>query len=133
MTTVKVTSNITFEELVNGVLQLPATDFEKFIQKIQELKQQKTQSETTQKEQQLIQQINEQLSQKQLNRLQFLEQKHTNKTLTKSESQEMGAFIQQMERLHAQRILAIGMLAQLRGISVEQVSKEFGFQPIATI
>jgi len=45
----------------------------------------------------------------------------------------MSAFIQQIERLHAQRILAIGMLAQLRGISVEKVSKKFGFEPITNV
>jgi len=42
----------------------------------------------------------------------------------------MATFIHKIERLHTQRILAIGQLAQLQETSVEQVSKTFGFQPI---
>lgn len=129
--TVKVTSDITFDELIKGVLQLPAADFERFIQKIQELKQYNLSIAKSQKEQNLTQQIKRRLSNDQLKRLQLLEQKHSTNKLTKTESQEMNNFIQQIEQIHTQRILAIGMLAQLRSTTVEQVSQEFGFQPIA--
>jgi len=127
MTTVKVTSNITFEELVNGVLQLPPTDFERFIQKIQAIK---AKSEASKKEARLVQQIQERLSKIEGERLKELEQKQYDSVLNEAENQEMAIFIHKIERLHTQRILAIGMLAQLRGTSVEKVSKEFGFQPI---
>lgn len=130
MTTVKITSNITFDELINGVLQLSTTDFEIFIQKVNELRQPNTSADKDQKEERLIQQIKGQLSKKQLKRLQFLEQKNHEKVLTKAETQEMNDFVKLIEQIHTQRILAIGMLAQLRKTTIEEVSKEFGFQPI---
>ena len=48
--------------------------------------------------------------------MQFLEQKHRKTRLTEAERQEMNKFIKQIEHIHTQRILAIGALAQLRGI-----------------
>lgn len=127
MTTVQVTSNITFEELINGVLQLPPTDFERFIQKIQAAK---TKSENAEKEALLVQQIQANLSKKELKRIKILEQKQQHSGLEEIENQEMMTFVHKMEQLHTQRILAIGRLAQFRGTSVEKISKEFGFQPI---
>jgi len=106
---------------------LPPTDFERFIQKIQEVK---ANAEKSKKEIQLIQQIQKQLSKNELERLKKLEQKQYNSTLDETENQEMAAFVHKIEQLHTQRIVAIGMLAQLRGTSVEKISKEFGFQSI---
>lgn len=130
MRTVQVKSNITFEELINGVLQLDAPDFEKFIEKVQELKKHQNKAIKSDEETKLIIQAKENLSQKDLFRLKELEQKQYDSSLTKAEQEEMESFIQRLEKLHFQRILAIGQLAQLRGQSVDVITKELGFKTI---
>lgn len=122
--------SLSFQDLMSGVLQLSSPDFESFIKQVQELHQIQQKRGVSEQEIQLIAKIKESLPTTSLDRLAILEEKQQESALTGIEGQEMEALIQEMEQLHFQRIMAIGQLAQLRGESVEQISKDFGFQAI---
>lgn len=122
--------SLSFQDLMSGVLQLSSPDFESFIKQVQELHQIQQKRGISEQEIQLVAKIKESLPTTSLDRLAILEEKQQESELTAIEGQEMEALIQEMEQLHFQRIMAIGQLAQLRGESVEQISKDFGFQAI---
>lgn len=128
MPSVNIKTKISFEELLHAVLQLDTSHFNKFIEQAQQLRNQQMDIPSSTEEEQLIKQINKNLTEEELRKLQLLQNK-SRATLTQEEIADMESLIKRSESLHFQRIMALGQLAQLRNQSIDAVTKELGFQP----
>jgi hypothetical protein len=124
MSSVKIQSKVSFNELLSGVEQLSAKDLEAFIVKILALRVKRAGSDLPQLEEQLRKQIAERLSPTQQQKYDVLIQKQCDETLSEKEHQELAAIIEKVEAINAQRASAIFTLSQIRGITPDALMKE---------
>lgn len=118
---------ITTENLLNAVVQMPDGEFNSFVQKARKLRQNsKTKKQSVSSaEADLLHKINNIFPPEQRRKYNDLYARFKNDDLNKGEYEELLALSNEFEMLNAKRIEFIGELAELRGQTLEQVMDFF--------
>lgn len=124
MTTIQTTSQVSTEQLLHGVANLPAADLEQFVAKVLAIRAKLKAPSISTQEAQLLQQINQALPAQA--RFTALNHKRQAETLTEPEHQELLALIEQMEHFNVTRMQSLVQLATLRQVSVTTLMQDLG-------
>ena len=112
---------ITTENLLNAVAQMPESEFNSFVEKAKEIRiERKPLAEND-----LIHKINTIYSAEKRQRYNLLYEKFEQENITPKEHQELLKLSDEFEMLNAEKLRYLGELAEVRGQSFEQVVKEF--------
>lgn len=128
MATVEVRSQVSPDELLNGVAQLDMPELEHFISQVLTLRARRIAPSVPKKEAELLQQINQGLLPDVQQRYDVLTAKRRAETLTPEEHQELLALVDHIEQADAERVRALIELAQLRNVSVTTLMAELGIR-----
>ncbi|MBK8454575.1 MAG: hypothetical protein WAQ53_02585 [Thiofilum sp.] len=128
MPTVQITSEVSTEQLLHSVANLPAHDLEAFVTKVLTLRAKLKAPSISHTEAQLLTQINQGLSAQEQERWTQLEQKRQAETLTPKEHQELLTLNDQMEQLNVVRMQALTTLAFIRQISITTLMQNLGIR-----
>ncbi len=123
--TVQIKSRVTIQDLIEGVKQLSPSDLNEFILKVNRLHAQKIKVDLTQKERLLLEKINEKLPEVTQQRLEQLQSKKSEGELKDEEQEELLAIVDVIDDMNLERVQALKQLAELRGISVNEVMNLF--------
>ncbi len=117
---------VTTENLLNAIVQMPEGEFNSFVEKARKLrnKGQKISS----KEADLLHKINTIFSAEKRQRYNELYAKFQNENISEKEHKELLKLSDEFEILNAERLKYIGKLATLRGQSLEKVIKYLGIK-----
>ena len=131
MPTVEVRSQVSLDELLNGVTQLDMPELEHFVSQVLTLRAKRIAPSLPEGEARLLQKINQELPPDVQQRYDELTAKRRAETLTPEEHQELLALIDRIEQADAKRVQALTELAQLRNVSVTTLMAELGIRPSA--
>jgi len=120
-------SVITIKDLIKGAEKLETSALEEYIQKILQIRAKRVASSFERQEAELLKNINIGLSEEKRLRKAVLWKKREAETLSQKEHQELMKIIDEAEALNVQRVVNIGKLAQLRGITPIQLMADLGF------
>jgi len=113
---------VTTENLLNAVVQMPEGEFNRFVEKAKKLRRNgKSRQTVSPKEADLLHKINTIFSSEKRRRYNELYTKFKDDALEKNEYEELLKLSNEFEILNAKRLSYIGELAELRGQSLEQV------------
>jgi hypothetical protein len=115
---------VTTENLLNAVVQMPESDFERFLKKANALRKKQVNYKISRKESDLILKINTVFPTDKRERYNLLHAKSREETLPKSEHQELLVLNDEFEILNAKRIKYIGELAKIRRQTLEEVMSD---------
>ncbi len=128
MPTVEVRSQVSLDELLNGVAQLDTPELERFISQVLTLRARRIAPSLPKEEAQLLQKINQGLPPDVQQRYDELTAKRRAETLTPEEHQELLALIDRIEQADAERVQALTELAQLRNVTVTTLMAQLGIR-----
>jgi len=128
MATVEVRSQVSLDELLNGVAQPDTPALEHFISQVLTLRAKRIAPSVPKEEAELLQQINQGLPPDVQQRYDELTAKRRAETLTPEEHQELLALVGRIEQADAERVRALTELAQLRNVSVTTLMAELGIR-----
>ncbi len=112
---------VTTENLLNAVAQMPESEFNRFVEKAKEIRiKRKPLAEND-----LIHKINTIYSAEKRQRYNHLYEKFQQENITPKEHKELLKLSDEFEMLDAEKLEYLGELAKLRGQSFEKVVKEF--------
>lgn len=97
-----------------------------FIEHILSLRVQRKTSDKQKEEADLLQKINKSLSIQEIDRFNFLNEKHSEEDITEQEYAEYLVLIKKIEKLNVKRLKYLISLAQLRNRTVLEVMKQLG-------
>ncbi len=124
MPTVQIEAQLSFDKLVEAASQLSLPDLERFSTQVLTLLQARRKAPNLSKaEAELLMKINQGLSPDVRRRYSELIEKRDAETLSEPEYQELLNLTDQVEMRQAERIEALGQLAQLRGEPVKKLMK----------
>ena len=117
-------------DLLPLLTQLDTNELEKFSREIAKLLSQRKSSNPQKRITDLIRRLNEEcvLPEKDLERFYFLRKKREQGELPSKELKELFKLIQKEELLRIERIKILGEIAQLRGVTLNKLNKEFGIK-----
>lgn len=128
MATVEVRSQVSLDELLNGVAQLDTPELERFVSQVLTLRARRIASYLLREEVGLLEKINQGLPSDAQQRYDELTAKRLAETLTTEEHQELLALINHIERSDAERAQFLAQLAHLRNVSVTMLLDELGIR-----
>lgn len=128
MTTIQITSQISTDQLLHGVANLPEADLEQFVAKVLSIRAKLKAPSVSEQEAQLLTQINQGLAAQDQARFLELDQKRYDETLTEQEHQELLQLIEQMEQLNVLRMKSLSQLALLRQMSLTALMQRLGIR-----
>ncbi len=131
MPAIQVRSQVSLDELLNGIAQLETPELEHFIAQALTLRAKRIAPSLRHGETRLLQKINRGLPPNVQQRYNELTAKRRAETLTSEEHQELLTLIDRIERADAERVQALTKLAQLRDVSVMTLMVELGIRPPA--
>ena len=131
MPTVEVRSHVSMDELLNGVAQLDTGELDQFVSEVLTLRAKRVAPGLPEGEARLLRTINQGLPTDMQQRYEELEGKRRAETLAPEEREELLAMTDRVERADAERVQALGELAQLRGVPVPALMAELGIRPPA--
>lgn len=126
MPTVQVKSQVSLDELLNGVSQLETPELENFVSQVLTIRAQRVGSSLSKRESELLQKINQGLAPQEQQRYDELTFKRHEQSLTPKEHAELLELVEQIEQADAERAALLGTLAQLRRVPVKMLMKELG-------
>ena len=129
MPTVEVRSQVSLDELLNGVAQLDTPELERFLSQVLALRAKRIAPCLLREETELLEKINQGLPLDVQQRYDELTAKRQAETLNPEEHQELLALIEHIEQEDAERAQALAELAQLRNMSVTTLMAELGIHP----
>jgi hypothetical protein len=129
MTVVRVEANVSTEQLLQAVKQLPTDELATFVAQVLALRAQREAPPVTRAESELLLRVNQGIPADLQQRYEDLIAKRRSETLTLEEHTELLALTDQVEQLEADRIAALAELARLRHISVTDLMRDLGIQP----
>jgi hypothetical protein len=129
MSTIEVRSQLSLDELLNGVAQLETPDLERFVSQVLTLRAQRTAPCLPEQEAGLLEKINQGLSLEVQQRYDDLTAKRRTETLTSEEHQELLTLIDRVERADAERAQALADLARLRKMPLATLMDTLGIHP----
>lgn len=112
---------ITTENLLNAVAQMPEREYEKFIQKANKLRKKNLTDKKSRKETDLLLKINTIFPTDKRERYNELYARFRENNLNETEHQELLQLNEEFEILNAKRIKYVGELAKLRHQTLEEV------------
>ena len=119
MSTIEIRSQVSINDLLNGVAQLNSTDLEQFVSQVLALRAKRVAPSASKQEAEILEKINQGLAQETQQRYNELVAKRQAEMLTDAEYQELLALIDSIEQADAERVQALTKLAQLRNMSVK--------------
>ena len=131
MTTVRVTSEINLDQLLDGMAQLETADLERLGTHISTLLAQRKAASLPQSETELLQHINQGLPEETQQRYHHLQAKLQAETITPAEHQELLTLIDTVEQADSDRLQHLLTLAQLRQVPRNELLAQLGLQPPA--
>lgn len=129
MTSMKITSRLDFDQLVEGLNQLETSELETCIEKISLLLAQRKAFHLSTAETRLLKQINQSLPSDIEERHSALQEKVHEETITPAEHEELIALIPVIEKADLMRLEALIELSQLRQITLPELMKQLGIEP----
>ena len=128
MTIVHVEARLSSEDLLKAIEQLETDELERFMERLIDLKAQRSAPRLSPRETELVSKINRGLPADLATRYQELIQKRRAGTLSADELAELLRASDQVEHLEAERVEALAELANLRGTSLSRLMTELGIQ-----
>lgn len=125
--------DLSTKDLLKGVEQLEQAELENFVKEVLLIRAKRLADNFNHEESILFEQINSGLSQQETVYLQELATKSQSDTLTQNELKIYKQLSQKLEELNNRRLLAVSKLAQIRGVSFDDVMEEFGLMSMETI
>ncbi|MCY7375860.1 MAG: hypothetical protein LH472_07790 [Pyrinomonadaceae bacterium] len=117
---------VTTENLLNAVAQMPEGEFNRFVEKATKLRRNgQSKKSVSPAEADLLHRINNIFSSEKRRRYNQLYAKFQDENIEKSEYEELLVLSSEFEMLNVERLKYIGELADLRGESLEQVMDFF--------
>ena len=132
MAVIRLEAQLSADQLLNAVAQLPPPEFEQFVERVSHLHPRHQQTRRLpRRESELLLQINQGLVAETQQRYDELIGKRRDKTLTAEEYQELLRLTDQSEELDARRLGGLVELAGLRQVSLAELMDELEIQPPA--
>jgi hypothetical protein len=128
MSTIRVEAQVSTEQLLRAVEQIPEQDFDSFVAQLLLMRAQRAAPHLTPDETALLVQINSSLPPARQQRYDALVVKRQAETLTLLEQHELIDLTNQIEQQDAERLAALVKLAQLRQTSLQQLMQSLGIQ-----
>jgi len=128
MPTVQVKSQVSLDELLNGVAQLSLPELERFVSRVVALQAQRKSPSLPKDESELLLKINQGLPLDVQKRYDELVAKRKAEALTPDEHRELLRLIDQIEKADAERMKYMADLAHLRGTSLAALMKDLGIR-----
>ena len=129
MPTIEIRSQVSVNDLINGVAQLNTNDLEQFVSQVLTLRAKRVAPSVSKQEAALLETINRGLTPDRQQRYNDLTAKRQAETLTDTEQQELLALIEAIELADAERAQALGKLAQLRNMPVKALMESLNIRP----
>lgn len=129
MPSVQINSQDSLNDLFQGIEQLDTASFEKVVKFITLLKTRRRVKHLSQKETELLLKINTLITPEIQARVDKLNDKADNLTITESERAELIQLLFKIEDLDAQRLLYLTELAKIRDVSVLKLIKQLKLLP----
>jgi len=115
------TIEIETEQLLNAALQMPEEELKRFVTRLFALKAGEQVSALSERESELLLEINKGLSPADARRMKELIAKRQSYTITEDELQELIRLTDEAERLNVERVERLIELAHLRGVTIDEV------------
>jgi hypothetical protein len=131
MVTIQIKSQVSLDELLNGVAQLSLPELERFVLQVIALQAQRKSPNLRKDEAELLLKINQGLPFDTQKRYDELVAKRKAETMTPDEHQELLRLIEQIEKSDAERVKNLVDLAHLRGTSLTALMEDLGIHPPA--
>jgi hypothetical protein len=131
MSVIRVEAQVSAEQLLRAVEQMPPQELETFVAEVLKLRAHRETPNLTTFESDLLLKINQGISDEMQGRFNELVTKRQGVTLTEPELTELIQLTEQIELLDAERIEHLGELGQLRGRSLSEIMQDLGIQPPA--
>jgi len=128
MAMVHITTQVSSDELLNGVEQLSLSELEQFVNRVLALQAKRKAPSLSQDETQLLMKINQGLPPDVQRRYDELSVKRRAETITLAEHQELLELIDQIEKSDAERIRLLAELARMRQTSLSALMEELGIR-----
>lgn len=130
MSSVQIVSevNIDLDKVLDGMAQLEISELERFAFNVNTLVARRKAPSLSQREAELLQQINDGLPATARQRYNVLNEKLLDETITSQEHQEFGDLVDQIEQADAERLQQLVELAQLRNVSLDTLMEQLGIQ-----
>ena len=128
MSTVQITSYVSFDELLHGVEQLNLTELEQFVFRVLSLQAQRKSPSLPRNEAKLLLKINQGLPSGVQKRYDELTAKRQAETLTSDEHQELLRLVDRIEKLDADRVKHLAELSRLRVIPLTTLMQDLGIR-----
>jgi hypothetical protein len=129
MPTIQLRADLSSEDLLQAVGQLDPRELEEFVVRVLAIRARRHSACLAPAEADLLQRINQGLPPSQQERYQELIAKRQAQTLTTEDHRELLQLTDQAELVQANRAAALVALAQLRGISVDDLIRDLGLRP----
>lgn len=132
MSSIQIKSNVTVEELLQGIAQLEGKELDDLIQKILSIRAKRRSADASldKRESELMELIVAGPSEEAWNRFQALNQKRREETLSEEEHQELIKINTELEAWNVQRLKYLSELALLRNTDLRSLMNELGITPI---
>lgn len=125
---------VSTENLLSVVLQMPETEFNQFIEKAKKLRQKSVKSNWSKSEISLIKKINESiLSDEEQNEFDKLVKKRRAEKISQNELDELIALSEKSEKLNVERIKMLIALAESKKVSLDEIMNKLGIKPPQTL
>lgn len=128
MTTIHVEAHFSADDLLKAIEQLETSELERFVERLIDLKAQRSAPRLSEGETELLSRINRGLPSDLAERYRHLIQKRRAASLLPEEHEELLRLSDQTERLEAERVEALAGLARLRGTSLTRLMSDLGIQ-----
>lgn len=129
MPAIQVRSEVSLDELLNGIAQLETPELDDLINRALTLRAKRIAPSLRENETKLLQRINRGLPPQTQQRYNDLTAKRRAETLSSAEHEELLALVDRVERADVERMQALTKLAQLRDIPVTTLMAELGIHP----
>jgi hypothetical protein len=129
MPTIQLRADLSTEDLIRAVDQLPPSELDDFVQRVLSLRARRQTRALDATEASLLQRINQAFPREKHDRYHELIKLRDARTLTPEQSRELLELTDQVELAEADRVEALGKLAQLRKVSLDQLLHDLGIRP----
>lgn len=119
------------DQLLNAALQMPEDEFQRFVTKLFTLRARQRTPMLSERETELLSQINVGLPDTDAKRMRKLIVKRDSRTITEAELEELIQLTDESERLNVERVRNLIELAHLRGVTLDEVMEQLGIRPAA--
>ncbi|MGB5598705.1 MAG: hypothetical protein WBM66_08285 [Thiothrix litoralis] len=126
MSSIQITSQVSTDELLHGVENLPIEELEQFVARVLALCARRRANSLSAQETRLLQLINRPVPSALQSRYDALTQQQRADSLTQDEYDELNNIIEQIELFDAERVQHLVNLATLRQVTLDKLMKDLG-------